>query len=269
MSQIRQKVMRILRDSGLLALADTVRYPFCVLEYHRRTRLFNARNPGFKVPPKFLAFDAYSAPDWDFYKISGSETAAFLSSAALRYLPANAATRVLEWGCGPARVIRHIPSKFGSKAEVYGSDYNRKTIAWCTENIPGVTFSLNELLPPLTFRDRFFDFVYSISVFTHLSEPVGREWAKELHRIMRSGAIAIISTHGNRGLETLLPEEIDIYESHGVVVRGKVQEGKKMFFTLYSPAYLKESLFKSFDVIEFAPGEFPYVGQDLWILRKP
>jgi SAM-dependent methyltransferase len=269
MSQIRQKMLRILRDSGLIAIADIVRYPFSVLKCYRKTRSFYARNPDFRVPPGFLAFDAYSAPDWDFYKISGSDTAAFLSAAAKQYLPGNASLRVLEWGCGPARVIRHIPSNFGSGAEVYGSDYNRETIRWCTKNIPGVTFSLNELRPPLPFEGWFFDFIYSISVFTHLSEPVGQEWTNELYRIMRSGAIAVISTNGEGQLDRLLLEELEIYKSRGVVVRGKVQEGKKMFFTVHSPAYLRESLFKSFEVMKFASGEFPYTGQDLWILRKP
>jgi ubiquinone/menaquinone biosynthesis C-methylase UbiE len=174
------------------------------------------------VPPRFLAFDAYSAPDWDFYKISGSETATFLSSIAKRYLPENTSLRVLEWGCGPARVIRHISSNFGSGAEVYGSDYNRDTISWCTQNIRGVIFSLNELRPPLPFNDRVFDFIYSISVFTHLSESVCHEWVKELYRIMRSGAIAVISTDGDRSLKRLLPDELETYQTRGVVVRGRV-----------------------------------------------
>jgi SAM-dependent methyltransferase len=221
------------------------------------------------VPPRFLAFDAYSAPDWDFYKLSGVESAAFLSAAARRYLPDNTSLRVLEWGCGPARVIRHIHSTFGSEAEVYGSDYNRDTIGWCNQNIPGVVFSVNGLHPPLSFGEGFFDFIYSISVFTHLSEPVGLEWVTELHRVMRSGAIAVISANGDSLLDKLLPEELETYKSRGVVVRGKVQEGKKMFFAVHSPAYVREILFKSFEVLEFAPGEFPYTGQDLWILRKP
>jgi SAM-dependent methyltransferase len=269
MSHQRQKMLRVLRDSGLMTLADAVRYPFSVLKYYRKERLFTARNPGFRVPPRFLAFDAYSASDWDFYMLSGSETATFLSATAKRYLPENAKLRVLEWGCGPARVIRYIPSYFGSEVEVYGTDYNRDTIGWCDQNIPGIAFSLNGLRPPLQFGEVFFDFVYSISVFTHLSEPVSIEWVNELYRIMRSGAIAVISTNGDRQLDKLLPEELETYKSRGVVVRGKVQEGKKMFFIVHSPAYVREILFKSFEVMEFASGGFPYTGQDLWILRRP
>ena len=270
MSYQRQRMMRMLRDSGLMTLADTVRYPFSVLKYYRREQLFNARNPGFKLPPRFLAFDAYSAPDWDFYKVSGSETATFLSATARRYLPETAKLRVLEWGCGPARVIRHIPSTFGSEAEVYGSDYNTNTIGWCTQNIPGVAFSLNGLRPPLPYEEKFFDFVYSISVFTHLSEPVGLEWVNDLYRVMRSGAIAVISINGDRQLDKLLPEELEAYKSRGIVVRGNVQEGRKMFFTLHSPTYVREFLFKSFEVMEFGAGGFPCIpSQDLWVLRKP
>jgi len=154
MSYNRERMLRALRDSGLMTFADTFRYPFSVLKYYRKERLFKARNPGFKVPPRFLAFDAYSAPDWDFYMLSGSETAAFLSATAKRYLPNGARLRVLEWGCGPARVIRHIPSFIGSDMEVYGTDYNTDTIRWCNRNIPGIAFSLNGLRPPLQFGVR-------------------------------------------------------------------------------------------------------------------
>ena len=40
MSQEKQKMLRILRESGLINLADTVRYPVSVLKYYRKTRLF-------------------------------------------------------------------------------------------------------------------------------------------------------------------------------------------------------------------------------------
>jgi SAM-dependent methyltransferase len=269
MKQLKQKLWRVLRNSGLLSLADRANYLRTIVKYYRRRRLFCAENPGFKVPPRALAFDAYSAPEWNFYKKSGIGTAAFLAEIAGRYLLEQIEVHVLEWGCGPARVIRHIPSAFGANAKVYGSDYNEKTIVWCDQNIPDVHFSLNGLRPPLPFDEGFFDFIYSISVFTHLSEAVSFEWIHELHRIMHSGAVAVISTNGDAVLGSLLPDELESYKSEGILIRGRVQEGKRLFSSFHSPDYLREKLFKDFEVLEFGSGKFPYTGQDVWVLRKP
>jgi Methyltransferase domain len=155
----RQVVGRILRDSGLLNTADKLRYFATIAGLQRGNRRFVAANPGFRLPPKALAFAAYSAPDWAGYKRSGLETAAFLLEISRKYVVAFPEINVFEWGCG-------------ADAQIYGSDYNEATIAWCRDTIPRVTFVHNALLPdpPLPFERDFFDFIYSISVFTHLSE---------------------------------------------------------------------------------------------------
>lgn len=112
---------------------------------------FSRDNPDFIVPPEALAYDAYSWIDWGNYRKSGTDTALLLSQIAHRHLSEHDPLRVLEWGCGPARVIRHIPAAFGAKTEVYGSDYNEDTIKWCSKSIQGVNFTLNGLEPPLPF----------------------------------------------------------------------------------------------------------------------
>ena len=103
---------------------------------------------------------------------------------------------VLEWGCGPGRVIRHLPALL-NEATIIGSDFNSESIDWCSKHILDVTFVKNELEPPLPFEKNLFDFIYAISVFTHLSESSCHQWIDELVRIIKPNGILMIWTNGD------------------------------------------------------------------------
>ena len=263
-----QRVQHILRNAGLLRFVEKIRYILSILRHAIENRKFKLNNPDYKLPPQALAYDAYSAPDWNFYKISGEKTAVALFEIVSRYLQSGVID-ILEWGCGPARVVRHIHHSFGSQTKVWGSDYNPESIKWCKGNVENVNFVLNALAPPLPFDANSFDFIYSISVFTHLSESVSKQWIDELYRITRPKGIIIISTNGDSRTVFLLPDELSVYKATGIVIRDKFEEGKKMSWACHSPKYLREKLFKDFEVLDYLPEGFPYTGQDMWVLRKP
>lgn len=267
----RVKVQNLLRKAGLLPLAEKVRYLVKVLSLEKNNKQFIKQNPSFELPPPHLAFDAYSAPDWNFYKTSGEGTAAFLANDIIaKYLDsAENPISVYEWGCGPARVIRHLPDNLRKNATVFGSDYNKETIAWCSEKIKKVSFSLNNLNPPLLYEDNKFDFIYCISVFTHLSETTGLLWANELYRVLKPKGVLLITTSGDNAYETeLLEKERKEYKEKGVVVRGDYEEGKKMYLARHKPSYVKEMLLQSFKIEEYSPAGFPFIAQDYCVARK-
>jgi len=264
-----QYIQYLIRKTRLLPIVEKFRTALSIISYHFKNKKFITENPSFSIPPQSLAYDAYSAPDWNFYKKSGEETASFLSGVSKKYLQDLSSIKVLEWGCGPGRVIRHIPSVFLSKTNTYGTDYNEATIAWCKEVILNVNFQQNNLQPPLKFEDNFFDFIYSISVFTHLSEENSHRWIAELYRIAKPSAILVISTNGDSRQRFMLNHELKIYMENGILIRGDFEEGKKMFWACHSPKYIREKLFKEFVVLEYLPEGFPHTSQDCWILRKP
>ena len=267
---MRVKAQSLLRKTGLLAPVERLRYYYKCLSYRNSNKAFCDQNPGFILPPQDLAFDAYSAPAWNFYKTSGEESAKFLKAKADQHLPGRTVSAIYEWGCGPGRVVRQLRAQFGDAVEIYGTDYNPATIAWCKQNLPGIHFSLNGLMPPLEIPDNKMDLTYCCSVFTHLSASTCVSWANEVFRVLKPGGIFIASTRGDHSFETeLLPDERETYRTDGVVERGKYEEGKKMFLTSHSPDYVRQTLLSKFEIVEHLPAGFPRSTQDCWIARKP
>ena len=124
----RVKIQYFLRRLGLLALTEKLRYVRESWRYKSTNRQFRNENPAFVLPPPHLAFDAYSAPDWYHYKQSGEKSAEFIYNITKKYLTNPAA--IYEWGCGPARIIRHLPAVAESNIQIFGTDYNPETIEW-------------------------------------------------------------------------------------------------------------------------------------------
>ena len=93
---------------------------------------------------------------------------------------------VLDFGCGSARLTRHLMDHARSD-QVWGVDINAESIAWCEANLsPPLRFAPCSTFPHLPFEDSSFDLVYAGSVFTHISE-LAKTWLLELRRIVRPG----------------------------------------------------------------------------------
>ena len=266
----RVQVQRILRNLHVLKPVEQFRYVVKRMRLQKRNKKFVAQYPGFALPPPHLAFDAYSSSHWEFYKVSGELTAKFLTSVIENHFSEkNPLHSIYEWGCGPARVIRQLPPLIKSNVSFHASDYNPETISWCRQNIPGIQFEINGLHPPLPYEESKFDFIYAISVFTHLSEDNGLAWANELYRVMKPGGVLLITTSGDKIYQhELLPDERKKYDAAGIVVRDKYEEGKKMFLAMHSPRYVREKLLNRFEILEHAPSMFPFMTQDYWIAKK-
>ena len=145
---IRNILSTVARKTHFLQYLDWIGYMYAKASTFARNRHFIMENPGFPVPPPHLAFDAYNSILWDEYYQSGLKVAEFLAELLRTYLDMldMQKLKVLEWGCGPARIIRHLTKVLGHDAHLYGSDYNIETITGCRENIEGVTFIKNKLV---------------------------------------------------------------------------------------------------------------------------
>jgi SAM-dependent methyltransferase len=107
---------------------------------------------------------------------------------------------LLDFGCGPARVLPQVSAR-APGARCVGCDVDPVAIDWAGRRHAELEFALSSFAPPLPFADASFDLVYSISVFSHLDEPLQDRWLRELARVMRRGGVALLSIHGAHAFE--------------------------------------------------------------------
>lgn len=146
---------------------------------------------------------------------------------------------------------------------------NEKSIKWCNENIQNIRFIKNELEPPLSIENEQFDCVYAISIFTHLSEKMHYAWISELFRVLKPNGILIFTTHGDICAERLLPEDKALYDSGSLVVKAKVEEGKKHFASYHPRQFVKNTLLKDYVIFKHIGNPAPYLlEQEIWVLKN-
>ena len=265
-------LLHALRAAGLLRWADRAKFIVSQAQARSFNRRFQQQHPDFAVPPGHLAFDALNHVDWTRYRETGLQHAAMFARIIRDQFPAAGALSVLEWGCGPGRLIRHLPGLLADRPlQLCGSDYNPDSIAWCRDNLPGTEFVENALNPPLPLADARFDVVYNFSVFTHLSQAVQLAWAQELLRVLKPGGLLICTTHG-AGYRHLLGfgTQQQAYEAGRMVEQGRYREGRKWFLAIHPPAFVRDRLLAGWDLVrQVATRPEDSIEQDVWIARKP
>lgn len=147
-------------------------------------------------PPTSLRRRVHGADDLESFLEVGKNVASDLQRHVVAAKLELGHARVLDFGCGCGRVIRFLP-RHDRACLIHGSDLDAEAISWCRQNLAHLaTFSTNAPAPPLPFPAGHFDFVYSISVFTHLPEDLQLAWLEELRRVTRAGGYLLLSTHG-------------------------------------------------------------------------
>jgi SAM-dependent methyltransferase len=102
--------------------------------------------------------------------------------------------RVLDFGCGPGRFIRHL-EHLAQTTEIHGVDIDAQAIEWLKDNVPYGRFEAIPHEPPTSYPDHHFDLILNHSVFTHLPEQLQDAWMGELHRITHPDAVLLLTLH--------------------------------------------------------------------------
>jgi ubiquinone/menaquinone biosynthesis C-methylase UbiE len=264
--QIRQRLGYIARKFRLIDFLDLILFCTSILRTGRRNSRFMQENHNFSPPPLRWLYDSTGSTDYRGWIKHGAEHARYIYEIIKKYRT-KSCLHICDWGCGPGRVIRHLPHFFADKKVLLtGIDYNRTAIEYCKRSIPEVNFLISGLLPPLAVVDASFDIVYAISVFTHLSEKSHYLWTDEIHRILKPGGVLIATFHDYD--DKMLPIHKELYRAGKLVVRGGSKEGRKMY-TSFHPATFLEKLFSNFLILEKETFLIPGWLQKFWVVQKP
>lgn len=265
----RHEVKTLLKSAGLLDVARGARDAATSLPWLRDNSRFWLRGSrdGLPIPPLHLVRSSTGTSSLEWLFRGGA-----LAADSIRRILARNGRDIrdvrclLDFGCGCGRVLRHWA---GLGAEIHGSDYNSRSIAWCRDHLTFATCQVNGLKPPLPYRDGQFDLIYALSVFTHLPEPLIDAWMREMERVLSTDGFLIISTHGEAYLGELTPDQQAQFRAGQAVVKDHESAGTNRCGVYVSETYIRTHLAARLRVVDFVPqGATGNPVQDLVLLQK-
>ncbi len=247
------------------------------------------RRRGFRVPPRRLR--RWNPPAADFIRAGRNCAEPLVQAVRDLGRPFDEFERVLDFGCGSGRVLQHLYGRF--ECTFYGCDVDEAPVRWAERSFPEAVFEVNEFAPPLPFPPRFFDMVFSVSVFTHLDEEAQFDWLDEVHRVLKPGGLALLSVRGKHGLRKRLSGEAELTPTHRAALEAEKNleeagftfqdylfgnEGADSFrrrgitgkwgLAAHSEEYIRREWGRLFRVVDVRPGVVDDI-QDLVLLEKP
>lgn len=184
--------------------------------------------------------------------------------------------RVMDWGCGSARVARHSIKGIAPGAGFIGFDIDEYAIEWSKEQL-GPYFEASSKNPPLNLPDASIDLGYAYSVFTRLADHDFRIWVNELARVVKPGGVMMFTVLSDRSmllLQSTLPRPVlegwaqaGIFDS---VPNNQLDsigvDGDYYRNVWIKQSYLRDVVGPHFDIVEYQ-GCFHFY-QDLVVLRR-
>lgn len=172
-----------------------VRYPIGRLRRMAWDRLLRLRSQRPLPPARLL--DRVQMTPWVMEYLSVGRSSAVVIRQALAAHARGPMRRVLDFGCGLSRTLRHCED---ASWATFGCDIDVTTVAWSSRAMPFASFVVSPDEAALPYATAAFDAVYAVSVFTHFDEADQRGWADVLARVVRPGGLAVISTMGAHAL---------------------------------------------------------------------
>ena len=228
---------------------------------------------GFPLPPQSLVrrvgWDLHSSDPAEVYETRGREQWRLIKSL----LPDGwtlEGKRVLDFGCGAGRIIRHALIE-DPAGEYWGCDIDSPSVEWMQAGLsPPLHVFQTGPLPPMPHADGCFHLIYAFSVFTHLLDSWSA-WLLELHRLLDQEGVLIVTVFGP-GVAAYgeVPIGEDINGMNVLKPATDWEAGGPLI--VHSEWWLRAHWGRAFEILELRVGEPagfpPLFGQGVLVMRK-
>ena len=144
-----------------------------------------------------------------------------------------------------------------------------RLIRWCSRHIPFASFLVSDLSPRLPFLQETFDFVYGLSILTHLPESLQEPWIDEFERILKPGGLVLLTVHGEYYLNDLDTENQRLFKEGKLVTKATGDPGSNRFGSYHPRSYIESHFTKKMDLLNLIPcGALGNPYQDIFVLKK-
>ena len=232
---------------------------------------WHTKKTGFaSLPPTSLRYRVHGSPSTEGFLRVGEKCSKNIEAALERVgRDLDSFENVLDFGCGCGRTLLWFADRSQS-ARWHGTDIDADAISWCRSNLGKAEFGVNDPLPPSGYTSEMFDFVYAISVFTHLDEDYQFRWLDELKRITRPKGVVLLTVSGRHIWKNLPEEDVDDRRKGGFKFIAS-NTAKGIFPEWYQNAYhtkqyVLDRYSEYFDVLEYIPRGMG--NQDIVVLQK-
>jgi 2-polyprenyl-3-methyl-5-hydroxy-6-metoxy-1,4-benzoquinol methylase len=220
--------------------------------------------------------NSYDIPAVYRYKVSGTKDPSYYYATSQQcfgniinsiapYICLSPDKVILDWGVGCGRVLQQfLRNNVVPHKNLYGVDADYHPIEYLKTVYPKeVNLDVINELPPTKFNDGTFDFIYAISILSHLPEDALIQWLAEIHRILKSGGIFYFSTHGEQfksGDQMTFDKSASDYLNHFTHLQ---YYGVAMTPKSYMEKKIKDA---KFELLSYTPNG--YLSQDVIVVRK-
>jgi SAM-dependent methyltransferase len=263
----RRAAARLLRRLGLAGLADELAAVMAARAARPENEAWIEAHPNAHMPPPRLVYEVSGQALFSAYAESGLRHARAIAAACADRFAAPP-RRVLEWGCGPGRIIQHLPALLGLPASAFvGVDPNRASINFARAAFADMLFQTIRRDPPTGLPAGGFDLIYGVSILTHLPERAAHAWIGELHRLCAPGGLCVLTLHREGGVDLSEAERARL-AAGGLVERAGAPSGSRAFAAYHSAAAMERLIDGCFSLVARETGEIAQaLGQEAWVLR--
>lgn len=186
---------------------------------------------------------------------------------------------ILDFGCSSGRVLRHFDVECREHGwQLNGVDIQAHPIEWMRYHFPPhFQIAACSTMPHLPFADASVDFIYGISVFTHI-KYLWDTWLLELKRVLKPGGLLMQTIHAEPAWEFYHENRDEgwVKSAHSAEMLAKPRMDVDYLYygdASCSQVFWKEAVARQFwgrylEVLEIAPP--PARSFQNWIIcRKP